>query len=264
MKAIINPVDAVIGVWHLEREPYHRIRTHSTPGHLLHLLTKGRYNLTIDKRPYTATEGDIIAYYNAEEVVWIENEVPVEFYSVAFQAPGLTPLPVESRVFRVPEYFKRLFEEIFASFNATESPASTLRCFNALHSVLAGIYTTVGAHLTSRVEPGSLWWEVEQNLYERSQWRPSIKELCRISGVSAATLIRLCRAATGMPPHKRITHLRLRHALGLLRYTAMSVTEASILLGYPRLQEFSREFSEFYGYPPKEAEKRNMEIENIR
>jgi AraC-like DNA-binding protein len=255
MNAATSPVDAINGVWRFTRGPHHRARSQSTPGHLLHLLTGGDYRLTIDGRPYAAACGDIIAYYNTEEVVWLENEESVEFYSLAFQAPGLAPLPVEGRVFRAPPHFGLLFEEVYNSYGEPESPGSSLRCFRALYAILADIYGRAGVAVEARAEPGSVWWEVEQVIYERSLWRPSLAQLCAMAGTGPATLTRLCRAATGVSPHRRIAQLRMRRALGLLQYTPMSVSEAAMHLGYPRMNEFSREFSRHFGYPPGTAKR---------
>jgi AraC-like DNA-binding protein len=126
--------------------------------------------------------------------------------------------------------------------------SDAFRCHALLNGLLADIYG--GVDQGDRREPGSVWWEVEQSLYERDRWRPSLSELCRMAGVSPATLARLCRDATEQSPVKRVSELRMRHALGLLQYSPMSVTETATHLGYPRMHEFSREFARHYGYPP--------------
>jgi AraC-like DNA-binding protein len=49
---------------------------------------------------------------------------------------------------------------------------------------------------------------------------------------------------------RRIQTVRMEEARGLLLFSTLNVTQVAEYLGYPRLHEFSREFSQYFGAPP--------------
>jgi transcriptional regulator GlxA family with amidase domain len=53
---------------------------------------------------------------------------------------------------------------------------------------------------------------------------------------------------------RRLRELRLAEAQGLLRFSTLSVSQVAEYLGYPRVHEFSREFSRRMGRPPSRRE----------
>ena len=75
-------------------------------------------------------------------------------------------------------------------------------------------------------------------------------DLANLTKSSRATVVRLCRAATGMSPVQRLRELRMDEARGLLLYSQRSVTQVARYLGFPEIHGFSREFSRHFGFPP--------------
>ena len=78
----------------------------------------------------------------------------------------------------------------------------------------------------------------------------TLKELCKIAGYSKSTIIRSCKKVTGGTPMQRIQKLRMEEAKGLLSIAQLNVSQVADYLGYPRIHEFSREFSKYFGKPP--------------
>ena len=79
-----NFIDQIFLFKRIDIKPNHFTRTHSLPSHLLHLLIEGEYSLTIQGRLYEPKKNEMIYYDQMEEVVWLKNEKPVSFYTLAF------------------------------------------------------------------------------------------------------------------------------------------------------------------------------------
>ena len=93
------------------------------------------------------------------------------------------------------------------------------------------------------VSQKNIWSQVESKLLEAQNYRPQMIELVKMSGYSRATLYRNCQEMYGVAPAQRLRDLRLEKAKFLLLYTPMSITQIADFLRYPRIHEFSREFS---------------------
>ena len=70
-------------------------------------------------------------------------------------------------------------------------------------------------------------------------------------GKSQKHLLNRCRRALGRTPAEHYTHLRLEHALDLLKTTELSVTEVAVATGYASLAGFSKSFKKTYGVSPR-------------
>ncbi|HML45928.1 MAG TPA: AraC family transcriptional regulator [Clostridia bacterium] len=76
-------------------------------------------------------------------------------------------------------------------------------------------------------------------------------DICRESGVSAATLKECFRRQMRIGPMAYYQRLRLEEARRLLRSGAYNVTETAAALGYPCVHAFSRQFKDKLGLSPK-------------
>jgi AraC-like DNA-binding protein len=244
------PVEGISGVWKFAREPGGPHRARSLPGHLLHLVTAGAYRLRTNGREYAIRSGDVIYYHETEEVEWLGNAETVMFISVGFLAPGLAPLPLDRRVFRSSAAVRAAFARLYA---ASLMPRVTARAV-AEHAALLDILRRIDGWADSGPpEPegaARTWWEIENGLRARRQFRAGLTELCRLAHMSRATVVRVCRAATGTSPMRRLRDLRMAEAQGLMRFSSLNVGQVADYLGYPRIHEFSREFARYHGHPP--------------
>lgn len=250
-----SPVHRITGVWKFTREPggYHQAR--SLPGHLLHLVTKGSYRLRTNAREYGIKTNDVIYYHETEGVEWLGNEEEVMFYSVGFIAPQLDPLPPERRVFASNRKIRSAFGDLYDSSVMDKGKTRDLRLYSALLKIVSEIdWGTQSAH-GERESGAQLWRRVERILRERHIFRPTLDWLAAMSGSSRATVVRACRAATGLSPMARLRGERMAEARGLLLYSSLNVSQVAEYLGYGRVHEFSRDFSSFFGHPPTTARK---------
>ncbi len=75
-------------------------------------------------------------------------------------------------------------------------------------------------------------------------------ELADHVGLSTRQLLRLFAQIVGEGPARYHRRLRLEHARSLLRYTAITVTEASVAVGFESLAHFCRAYRQQYGKTP--------------
>jgi len=248
------PLESILGVWKFRRLPGNKHRCSSTPGHLLHLVVAGDYLLRTNGRQYNIQPGDIIYYHESEDVEWLENNNTVIFYSVGFLAPELQPLPFNMRVFQATGKLHQAFIQLYTASLETDPSQRIFEMYSALFKILFRI-EKFKTTLSPSPEKLTLWQEIEQLIRKNHQFRPTLDELCEMCQYSRATIIRSCRRTTGMSPIKYIRKIRMEEAKGLLQYSLLNVTQTADYLGYPRLHEFSREFSAYFSYPPSSLRK---------
>lgn len=243
------PIENIMGVWKFKRPPFFKYLCYSLSGHLLHLVTKGSYIVKINGIGYEVNEGDVIYYYESEEVETIGKGSEVVFYSVSYLAPSLLPLPVESRVFSADKELQRLFYQLYDDFSSEDIKTKSFTVYATLLNILSrirGVYFDTN----NPAQDQELWWAVERRIRKDKIFRPVLDELVKISGYSKVTLIRSCRKSTGDTPINRMRKIRMEEAKSLLNFADLNVTQVAEYLGYTRIHEFSREFSRYYGEPP--------------
>ncbi len=247
-----SPVESISGIWKFTRPPGGWHRTRSLPGHLLHLVTRGSYRLRTNGREYTIHTSDLIYYHETEDVEWLGNSETVEFISVGFMAPALAPLPLEQRVFRSSPPIRAAFARLHTASLLPPGLDRTLTGHAALLDILRRIPRWDGQPRSAPEGAGRSWWDLENILRQRRQFRAGLPELCQMAAMSRATLVRACRTATGTSPMQRLRDLRMAEAHGLLHCSTLNVGQVAKYLGYPRIHEFSREFARYYGHPPSQ------------
>lgn len=99
-------------------------------------------------------------------------------------------------------------------------------------------------HIVSRVEPAISW------IRENPAAHLSIEALARMSNLSAATLYRHFKAATGSTPLQFQKQLRLQEARRLLLIGETNATGAARRAGYLNPAQFNREYVRLFGTTP--------------
>jgi len=82
----------------------------------------------------------------------------------------------------------------------------------------------------------------------RRPWR--VDELCDAAHMSKSALMVAFREATGQTPIEYLIHVRLRHAMDLLRETDRSVTNIAFAVGFSDSNYFTRKFGQVVGMTP--------------
>lgn len=243
------PVEAVTFISKLERPSGYRSKARSIPGHLLHYIIRGGYTLLMNGREYRINRGDIIYYYETEDVEWKQTQSPVSFYSIGFMAKKLPPLPFEQRKMKAPRGAEKLFREMHRASSEKDGFQRTFRLYSLLLNILARIYRP-GEAWSPQERSGSGWWRVERYVREKKRFRPRLAELAEIAGMSKSGLHRECMKVFNKAPLKRVREIRMEEARGFLRFSAFSVTEIALILGYNAIGEFTREFTKYFNLPP--------------
>ncbi len=220
----------------------------SRPGHLIHLIESGRYRVTSNGRTYDMRPGDMIYYHDGEDVSFRTGE-DVQFLTVGFYAPEVLPPPVESRKFRSTPRLRKLYRQALSSSLMSEGLKRDSLVSARVLEIIACLPLEIGG--PGQIDPACrLWWDIEGWVRRNKLYRASMADIGNRWLRSASTITRSCRKATDSSPLRRIASLRMEEARGMLQYSNLSVTEIAERLGYPRMHEFSREFSKHYGVPP--------------
>jgi AraC-like DNA-binding protein len=254
-KPIYSPIESISGVWRFVRPAGHRVHTHSLPDHLLQLVLQGSYAIRINNRHYEVKAGDVIYFYANEDVQWLGNPEEVTFYSVGFRSLVFRPLAIDQRIFASTPTLRKAFEQLYsASRLPRHSEGFAMGTYSALLTILLEIQHTQQPTESVNARTQS-WWELEKRIRGQGRFRPGLDELAQLCFTSRATVVRLCRQATGLSPMQRIRQIRMEEAKGLLSYSPMNITEIARYLGYDRIHEFSREFTAYYGTSPRQFRK---------
>ncbi|MEK6795343.1 MAG: AraC family transcriptional regulator [Spirochaetota bacterium] len=239
------PIERITGVWKFHRPSLRVSEARSLPGHLVHFIASGGYELTVSGRTRDVSAGMVIYYHDSENVLWRGKRSAVTFYSVGFLA-DIMPPPPERRIMSLPS-LKRDFASLYRHSLLPEGNERIFLLYAGLSRILAGI-ARGNAHTV--IARDNEWWAVENRIRGEKRYRMSVPEILGHYAKSYATLNRACRKATGRSIAKRLRELCLEEAKGLLAYSALSVTEIADHLGYSGIHEFSRDFKRHCGVPP--------------
>lgn len=241
-------------------EPGHRGSSTSLPGHLVQLTVQGRTEHEVGGRRHLLEPGSLIWFHEDEWVRTRVVEAPWSFYTVNFIAPALEPPPFEQRVRQVGQTLHGAFESLLEVWRDEQPPPMVreLRVHAALsHLVAAALPSAPAGGQPVRMDGlAGVWWRLESQLRQDLAQPINLHRLTQMTGRSAATLSRACRAAVGQPPMKRIKHIRLSLARGLVHRSDLSITEIANRVGYARLHELSRDYRNHFGVSPREGRRR--------
>jgi AraC-type DNA-binding domain-containing proteins len=95
-------------------------------------------------------------------------------------------------------------------------------------------------------------YPVLQYIEEHYSQKIMLKDLSAIINMSPHHLCRLFKKLMGMPPIEYINHLRINEAMKLLREHHLSVSEASMIVGFNDSNYFSRLFKKYHNISPKD------------
>lgn len=96
---------------------------------------------------------------------------------------------------------------------------------------------------------------IENNI---SDERFGVSELAREISMSRSNLLRKIKTLTKMSASQFIRQVRLKKAMDILGQTSFTVSEVSYQVGFSSPSYFIKCFRDFYGYPPGEVGKRDL------
>ena len=85
----------------------------------------------------------------------------------------------------------------------------------------------------------------------------TLDDLARVASMSRRTITREFRNGLGVSPIDYLIRERVNHALDLLRYSDVTVTETAYRVGFQDSNYFTRKFHALVGHSPRDARKLN-------
>ena len=85
-----------------------------------------------------------------------------------------------------------------------------------------------------------------------------VSELAREVGMSRSNLLRKVKKLTKLSVSQFIRQVRLKNAMGMLRQASLTISEISYKVGFSSTSYFIKCFHDYYGYPPGEVGKRDL------
>ena len=135
-------------------------------------------------------------------------------------------------------YGTRLMVEMLANALATQ----LLRCHSSLapkiRQQLAGL-------------PSGRLRRVIEHMHEFMDQDLSLGQLADVAGLGTAQFARAFRIATGEPPHRYLTRLRIERARELLEQTEQRVVEVGLNCGFEQPSHFATAFRKVTGLSPR-------------
>ena len=256
-------IESVVLVDKLTRTNLGRYVGTTLPGHLLHVVVEGEVLQEISGRQYRLGPGSAVWYHEDETVFGQIVAVPWTFYTTSFHARCLAPPPYELRVWSVAATAARRFQELLDAWRDQEaSPTSRqLRVLARMADLLLELLPAECC--VNRTDSSTqLWWNIETRLREDLSRTIDMRLLERLSGRSHRSIVRTCHLAVGTSPMKRVKKIRLSYARGLVLYSQLSLTEIAFRVGYPRVQELSRDYRQQFDTTPTEDRQRGPDYRN--
>ena len=245
-------IDEIYYVWHFSWPPFHRTLSASPSGHTLHCIVSGEYELKIKEKIYKLKPGDLIYYGSNEKHEYRGGKSSVDMYSVNFSSKKLSEMPLKNRVFSESQNLKDDFKNLYLGFHSCRNPVNTLNLFTVLGDILLYIFQKSGSTIVSGT---GRWPEIEAYIKTHKKFRIKPSELASVMNISTSTLYRICINENGISPEKQIKKIRINEAKKLLLFSGMNISDTAYYLGYPRVHEFSREFTGATGTSPSTFKK---------
>ncbi|MDN5215076.1 helix-turn-helix domain-containing protein [Fulvivirgaceae bacterium BMA12] len=91
-----------------------------------------------------------------------------------------------------------------------------------------------------------------------------VSELAEAMNMSRSNLLRKIKKQTKLSASQFIRQVRLKKGMEMLRQTSLTVSEISYQIGFGSTSYFIKCFREYYGHPPGEVGKRQLEDASVR
>jgi len=244
----VNLVDLI------ERNKSHKFsNVVSLPGHLIQFVLSGEVEHITGGIKERFVTGDIVWYHDNEILDGKVIRGPWRFITVNFDAPTLAPPPVGKRIRKVNKQTAALFMKLLKTWK--DNTINPVRRHLLIHSILNEIIVYILPDKSGQKqadESTKLWWIIENHLRHDLSRHVKLSFLRQYTHLSLRSIIRSCKSATGLSPMKRLKKIRLSYARGLVQFSTKTITEIAYMIGYGRVQEFSRDYIREHHHTPTE------------
>lgn len=232
---------SLIGLWSFSFGGHSTCRTRSPPGHLVHLVRRGGYRLTLRGHTHQIEAGHAIWFHDGEAHAAIGDGRRVEFWSCAFHLPDLLPPASHKRVWHAEPALRDAFNRSWELLD---------RCRDALQRELLAQSQAaeVAAMLCHRAaQPGSLWDQAEA---QAAACGFDLSRLASHLDTSISSLHRACQLRHQSSPGRRLRAFRLDCARAMIQQTPLPIAEIAVRCGYRCSQDLARAFRKAFGRSP--------------
>ncbi|CAG7618999.1 HTH-type transcriptional activator RhaS [Paenibacillus solanacearum] len=149
-----------------------------------------------------------------------------------------------------PVHFRNTFLDMVESWQHREPLLQLKAQTLAMQVVLAVLedHTAPGTAASSQA-PQSLNWITSFFSFHLSE-PLSIEEMARRASLSPSRFSAVFKQRFGVPPHRYLLDLRIRHAEELLHTTALPLEDIAVYCGFADVHHFSKAFKRKTGMPP--------------
>lgn len=257
----IRPPDVLSTGWYRKEFGYFVHRSKGTRDWQMIYTLSGTGIVEDLPHVYECREGDLVLippgtmheYYTAEgeiwEEIWCHFTPRPSFYSwlaLSKDNRGVLYLPLgqtETKQ-RVEQALKRLI--LYNS--AEEGPLFQELAINALEEAILLVSTHQWREETARLDPRIQM--VVNDLMQNFSKPFHLNEFAQRACLSPSRLSHLFKEQVGQSISEMLLKYRLKQAARLMRYTAKSIEEICLSVGFNSPPFFSRKFKEYYGMSP--------------
>lgn len=258
-------IKQVVLVDEITRQHKTKFAATSLPGHLVHVILEGHVRQESGGRVYELGPGHSVWYHEDEPVSGEILEAPWKFLTVNFLAPALSPPPFEMRVKIAEDDAIADFQQLLSAWRDTSVGATVrqMRVTSRLLDLLVMLLPHAGQSFVINPQ-ARIWWDIEAQLRKDLAQPIDLALLQKISRRSMRTIVRASHHATGQPPMHRVKQVRLSMGRGLVLHSDLRFSEIAARIGYPRVQEFSRDYHQQYGLTPSQDRKKGPDYKRAR
>jgi len=227
-------------------------------------LTKGRARIIKGNKTYTIHPNEMVLHPPMEFHSICADGIPFTAIIITFGLDGDVINPLADKIFELTPELKKTFMSIFYELNTAftyganyhvaansgsflDENIATLKFEAFLLDILAHTRSIVPDKNNLFPKYTSVITIMEDNIDKNL----SVPEIAKLSSMSISSLNRLFKAITGYGVAEHYTRLKLVRACNLLK-TGKNICEVSDILGFSSPSYFSRTFSRYMGFPPKE------------
>ena len=295
-KINIFPLAEVVSAYEITRQTVWRC---ADEHNIIVVILDGNCTFTITNKTYKVTKGDVVFIPMGEEYIRrpIENS-SCRFAYIHFKTNSLVEKVsedsfknalsnLEKEYYKKQEEFSELYLPQLTTFNddfdsVTDLLNSVLKEFcqgNVVDSfsaklsflkillkmqknVLSKFFISSRIPELSSGQHSSVVQGAIEYIRDNYENKISLEDLQKNANVSAQHLIRLFRKEVNMTPVEYINHVKILHAIDLLRASNLTVEEISYKLNFTSASYFIRVFKKHNGNTPNEERQRIRNFDN--
>lgn len=262
-----DELDMMSGIWTVrmgrnEAKKGYRAGPKSITYYSLHFVRKGEVELDNGYEKVKLSEGDLFCLFPQQTHSYrmIQEQPALEMIWIAFDGPQASALL--NMIFirpLIPYVHKKMTKEIVLTLQQLLQTGSQHNRYNKLRrsSLLYRLFSQLCGvgEKPEAIRNGPKEWIPDGLEYMRAHYREQIgvRQVADHVGIHRTHFSKLFTEEMGLNPSQYLRNLRMEQAVLMLQESSRSIIEIGLSLGYSDAASFTRAFSQYYGYSPKQA-----------